>query len=784
MFPDLAASKVTAAHLSRRAVLYVRQSSLKQVLRNTESAIRQYDLRGKAIALGWAADQITVTGTGQGQSGASAADREGFQQLVAEVSLGRAGIVLGLECSRLARNNADWHQLLELCGLTGTLICDEDGLYDPRAFNDRLVLGMKGQISEAELHFLRARLRGGIISKARRGELVMALPVGLVYDGAGHVILDPDTAIQGAVRHLFTTFEAAGSATAVVKAFRTAGLTFPWRHLKGPRKGEADWQPLLHSTVLRVLHNPRYAGAFAYGRHREQPRPGRKRGGSITVPRQEWISFIPGAHPGYITLDQWEANLARLTANAAAHGRDRAAGPPREGPALLQGIIICGRCGGRMTIRYHARGGKELPTCLCQRDGISNARPICTAIPGHTPGQHVGALLIATLTPLAAEAALQVSAELQQRAAEADALRSAHVERARYHADLARRRYLAVDPASRLVADTPEAGWNTALRALNDAQAAYEKAREQHAATLTQAQKDRISQLVTDLPGIWNDPATPMRERKRIARLLLTDITVTRTPRHHHRAHPPARRPAPHPHPARPARRRPAPQDPRRRPHRHRRTPRPPHPRPDRRHPQPARPDQRRRTPLHHHHGPAGHPHLPATQPRAAAPRRRHAHPDPDRHTARRLHRHRQDLAPRRPPHRPPLQRQRPVPLPATRPQPASPHARTQTQHPPPCLPRRSRGRRVNPPENVGPRRYRFHHGQHQNTAHRPEEVQYATRGFARGIRGGIFTAWIPASASTASKAAVNCPARPGPDQEPEAGRAVALRGSKTRPMP
>ena len=283
--------------------------------------------------------------------------------------------------------------------MTGTLICDEDGLYDPRNFNDRLLLGMKGQMSEAELHFIRARLRGGILSKARRGELIMPLPIGLIYDAAGHVILDPDTAIQGALRHLLATFEAAGSATAVVKAFRAAGLTFPWRHRKGPRKGETDWQPLRHSTVLHVLHNPRYAGAFTYGRHREQPRPGRKRGSSITVPRQEWISFIPGAHPGYITLDQWEANIARLAANAAAHGRDRAAGPPREGPALLQGIIICGRCGGRMTIRYHARGGKDLPTYLCQRDGIDNARPICAAIPGHTLDEHVGQLLIDTLTP-------------------------------------------------------------------------------------------------------------------------------------------------------------------------------------------------------------------------------------------------------------------------------------------------------------------------------------------------------------------------------------------------
>jgi DNA invertase Pin-like site-specific DNA recombinase len=528
MLPETAASKVTAAHLCRPALLYVRQSSLKQVLHNTESAIRQYDLRGKAIALGWDASQITVIDIDQGQSGASAADREGFQQLVAEVSLGRAGIVLGLECSRLARNNADWHQLLELCAMTGTLICDEDGLYDPRNFNDRLVLGMKGQISEYELHFIRARLRGGQISKARRGELIMPLPTGLVYDPAGHVILDPDTAIQGALRHLFTTFEATGSATACVKAFRADGLSFPWRHRKGPRKGEVDWQPLRHHTVLRVLHNPRYAGAFTYGRRREQMLPGGKRA-SITLPRDQWTSFIPGAHPGYITLDQYEANIAKLAANAAAHGRDRAAGPPREGTALLQGIIICGRCGGRMTVHYHTRGSRQVPTYACQRDGIDNARPFCAVIPGHTLDEHVGQLLIDTLTPLTVEAALQVSAELQQRAADADALRAAHVERARYHADLARRRYLAVDPGNRLVAGTLEADWNTALRALNDAQAAYDQAREQHTGTLTPAQKARIAQLVTDLPGIWNDPATPPRERKRIARLLLTDVTVTRT---------------------------------------------------------------------------------------------------------------------------------------------------------------------------------------------------------------------------------------------------------------
>jgi DNA invertase Pin-like site-specific DNA recombinase len=528
MFTGTAPSKVTAAHLSRTALLYVRQSTLKQVIRNTESAIRQYDLRGRAIALGWAAGQVTVIDIDQGRSGASAADREGFRQLVAEVSLGRAGIVLGLECSRLARNSADWHQLLELCGMTGTLICDEDGLYDPRNFNDRLLLGMKGQMSEAELHFIKARLRGGVLSKARRGDLLTPLPVGLVYDAAGNVILDPDAAVRGALEYLFAAFEATGSATAVVKAFRTAGLTFPWRHLKGPRKGETDWKPLAHHTVLRVLHNPRYAGAFTYGRHRHHTLPGGKRA-TTTLPRSEWISFIPSAHPGYITMDQHDTNIATLAANAAAHGRDRAAGPPREGPALLQGIIICGTCGTRMTVRYHRRRGTDWPTYLCQRDGNENARPICTTIPGTGLDQATGQLLIGTLTPLAVEAALTVTAELEHRAAEADTLRAAHAERARYHADLARRRYLAVDPANRLVADTLEADWNTALRSLNDAQEAYDKAREQHTGTLTPAQQARITQLATDLPALWNDPATPMRERKRIARLLLTDVTVTRT---------------------------------------------------------------------------------------------------------------------------------------------------------------------------------------------------------------------------------------------------------------
>ncbi len=265
--------KVTAAHLRRNAYLYVRQSTLRQVVENAESGKRQYALRQRAVALGWPTERIVVIDSDQGHSGASAADREGFRRLVAEVGMGHAGIVLGLEVSRLARNSTDWHRLLEICALTDTLILDEDGLYDPAAFNDRLLLGLKGTMSEAELHVLRSRLRGGILSKARRGELPMPLPVGLCCDPDGNVVLDPDREVQGAVSHLFATFRRTGSARATVKAFSGEGLSFPRRVRTGPRKGELHWGPLRHYRVLQVLHNPRYAGAFVFGRRRERRLP-------------------------------------------------------------------------------------------------------------------------------------------------------------------------------------------------------------------------------------------------------------------------------------------------------------------------------------------------------------------------------------------------------------------------------------------------------------------------------------------------------------------------------
>lgn len=520
-----AAHKITAAHLSRQAYLYVRQSTLRQVLENTESTKRQYALQERAVALGWPPDQVVVIDSDLGQSGADA-DRVGFQRLVAAVGLGEVGVVLGLEVSRLARSSSDWHRLLEICALAGTLILDEDGLYDPAHFNDRLLLGLKGTMSEAELHILRARLLGGQIAKARRGELELRLPVGLVYDGAGRVVLDPDLAVQEAIRQFFETFRRTGSATATVRSFRERSLLFPRRIYSGPHHGELAWGELLHHRTLNLLKNPRYAGAFAYGRHQTTKTP---QGTEIRhrLPREQWDTLILDAHPGYITWSDYEQNLAQLRANSAAYSSDRRHGPPREGPALLQGLAMCGRCGERMTIRYHARRGESVPEYCCQREGIERAQPPCQRIHGAALDRAVGDLLVESMSPLALEVALSVQDELATRAEEADRLRRQQVERARYEADLAQRRYLRVDPDNRLVAASLEAEWNNKLRALTAAQEDYERQRTADA-LLEEDQRQRVLALATDFPRLWRDPDTPARERKRMARLLIDDVTLLR----------------------------------------------------------------------------------------------------------------------------------------------------------------------------------------------------------------------------------------------------------------
>jgi DNA invertase Pin-like site-specific DNA recombinase len=525
MRPDPTAQKVREDHLKRNAYLYIRQSTLRQVFENTESTHRQYALRERAVALGWPRQDIVVVDDDQGQSGAFSTNRKGFQQLVADVGMGRAGIVLGLEVSRLARNNADWHRLLEICGLTDTLILDEDGLYDPSQFNDRLVLGLKGTLSEAELHVLRSRLRGGILSKAERGELRLPLPVGLVYNAQGQVILDPDKQIQESFRLFFRTFRRTGAAWATVRAFAKQGIRFPRRLRKGPRKGEVVWGKLLSSCALQVLHNPRYAGAFCFGRTRTR----KTAEGKISyerLPRDQWHTLRLNAHEGYISWEEFEENERRLQETAQAHGGDRRRGPPREGPALLQGLVLCGKCGQRMTVHYHRRADGLVPDYVCQKYGIEHGEPVCQGIHGAGIDEAVGALLVETVTPMALEVAVAVQQELQSRLDDADRLRQQQVERARYEAELAQRRYMQVDPDNRLVADTLEADWNAKLRALAEALEACEHQRAADRRVLDEEQRARIMALATDFPRLWQHPDTPQRERKRMVRLLLEDVTL------------------------------------------------------------------------------------------------------------------------------------------------------------------------------------------------------------------------------------------------------------------
>lgn len=518
--------KVTASHLKRDAYLYVRQSTLRQVFENTESTKRQYGLRQRAVALGWPQDHIVVIDSDLGESGAST-DREGFQRLVTAVSMGQAGIVLGLEVSRLARNSTDWHRLLEICALTDTLILDEDGVYDPAHFNDRLLLGLKGTMSEAELHVLRARLQGGILNKAKRGELIVRPPIGFVYDSEGHLVFDPDQQIQHALRMLFEAFRRTGSALATVRNFRQQGLLFPRRIPCGPSRGEVIWGRLEHCQVLRVLHNPRYAGAFVFGRSRTKKTV---EGDHIVefLPRDQWRTFLPGVHPSYLSWEEYEQNQKRLQENAQAFGLDRRKSPPREGPALLQGLILCGSCGRRMTVRYHFRRGRLCPEYVCQRKGIENAEPVCQRLPGVEVDQVVSELLIELVNPVTLEVALAVQQELQARLREADRLRKQQVERVRYEAELAQRRYLRVDPDHRLVADSLEADWNHKLRALTEAQEEYERRSEEDRKIFNEEERAAIFQLATDFPRLWRDRDTPDRERKRMVRLLLEDVTLLR----------------------------------------------------------------------------------------------------------------------------------------------------------------------------------------------------------------------------------------------------------------
>jgi DNA invertase Pin-like site-specific DNA recombinase len=517
--------KVTADHLRRDAYLYVRQSSLRQVLENTESTQRQYALRDRAVALGWPIERVHTIDKDLGCSGAAAQNRDGFQYLVSEVAMGRSGIVLGLEVSRLARNNADWHRLLELAALSHTLILDEDGIYDPAHFNDRLLLGLKGAMSEAELHILKARLQGGMRNKASRGELEVPLPVGLVYAPNGAVTLDPDAQIRGALQLVFDTYAQTGAASAVVRRFEREGLSFPRRLKRGIGKGDVLWGGIDHSRVIEVLHNPRYAGAFVYGRHRTtydvELHPH-----LLLLPREQWHTLIRDAHPGYISWDEFERNQDTLKHNSVAFGTVARGGQPREGVGLLQGRILCGRCGARMRTRYEQVISGPVAYYQCVEASVRRGAKPCQSAQGRSLDAAISALLLEKVAPAALEVAVQVHDEIAARIEQADALRRKQLERARFEADLARRRYLKVDPDNRLVADSLEADWNDRLRQITVLQLTHDQQRQSDERTLDAQARERIAAIAGDFARVWNDPRTASIERKRMLALLIEDVTI------------------------------------------------------------------------------------------------------------------------------------------------------------------------------------------------------------------------------------------------------------------
>jgi len=516
--------KVTAQHLRRDAFLYVRQSSLRQVMENTESTKRQYALRDRAAALGWPIERIHVIDSDQGLSGSSTQGRNGFERLVGEVANNRAGIVLGLEVSRLARNNADWHRLIELAALTGTLILDEDGVYDPAHFNDRLLLGLKGAMSEAELHVLKARLQGGIRSKARRGELEMPLPIGLTQPAGGSVVLTPDQSIKNAIELLFETFRQTKSATATVKRFRREGWLFPRLIRRGIGKGTVLWGVLEHCRTTQILHNPRYAGAFVYGRTRGAYRAGKM--GQVKLPRDQWQVLIRDAHPGYISWEEFEENQVTLTQNAAGFGQTSRGSTPREGVGLLQGRIICGICGARMRVRYQTLGDKQVPYYVCTENAVRRAGNACQSIRGAVIDEAIGKLVLECVSPEAIEVALAVENEVAGRVEQATAQRVTQLTRARYDAELARRRYMHVDPSNRLVADALEADWNERLRHLDILQQDHDRIEQADRKLLDDGAKERIRQLAADFSSVWNDFRISPLEKKRMLALLIEDVTL------------------------------------------------------------------------------------------------------------------------------------------------------------------------------------------------------------------------------------------------------------------
>jgi DNA invertase Pin-like site-specific DNA recombinase len=517
--------KVQPWHRDRLAAVYVRQSAAQQVHDHQESTRLRFGPAERAAALGWAPPRVLVIDEGLGHSASGMGARPGFQRLVCEVGLDHVGIVLGIEMSRLARGGRDWHQLLELCALPGTLLGDPDGIYDPAGRNDRLPPGLKGTISEAGLHLVKQRMWSGRLAKARGGQLAVPLPAGFVRRPPGQVALDPDERVRAVVRLVFDLFERLGTVHAVLCFLAGYHIQLGVRVREGLERGELAWRRLSRAGVQNMLRNPAYAGICACGRSTVDPRrrhAGRPFTGRVRAAREDWIVLLPGMLPAYISIEQYERNRQRMDANRS---RSQSMGAVREGPALLAGLVVCGRCGKRMTVGYQrGRGGQLHPVCLCSREKSDYGGGQCQQLAGSCVDEHVTGLLLDALAPAALEVSLAAAGQAEARRAQVDRIWRQRLERAEFAADRARRQYQLAKPENRLVARQLEKDWEAALAERERLGEEYDRFTATRPRILTPAGRRQIRALATDIPAIWHAPTTTGADRKQLIRHLAGQV--------------------------------------------------------------------------------------------------------------------------------------------------------------------------------------------------------------------------------------------------------------------
>lgn len=519
---SLASPKVQSWHLQRKAIVYIRQSTPQQVLEHRESADRQYGLVQRAAALGWPRDGVEVVDEDQGRSGQTVEGRLGFQYLLAEIGLDHVGIVFGLEMSRLARSNKDWHQLLELCAIFRTLLADQDGLYDPTDYNDRLLLGLKGTMSEAELHILRSRMYQGLVNKARRGEVFNHPPAGYVKLPTGAFALDPDEQVQSVIRLLFDQFERQGSINGLLQYLVTHNIRMPIRPHHGPGRGQLEWHRPNRVTLQNLLHHPLYAGYYRWGHRACDPR--RKVGGrpgtgrTVRTP-EECLVLLEGRCPAYITAERFWANQQRLAANRAAHFKG-----VRHGPSLLGGLLVCARCGRRLLVSYTNAGRGLRYSCL--RSRLDYGEPLCQSLSGQRLDALISTQVLSVLEPAALELHLAAAADVTQERRRLHQHWQQQLERARYETERAARQYQAVEPENRLVARALERRWEETLAEQGRLTEEYERFCRSQPATLSVAEQEQIRSLARDIPQLWNADTTTVAERQRLVRLLIEQVEV------------------------------------------------------------------------------------------------------------------------------------------------------------------------------------------------------------------------------------------------------------------